>query len=89
MSPSNERFKLRTGVHESLGCTVIRFPIDNQGTYLKFETNVINTDTPIIIELDKMKQYGWYLNEVTNELTSHKDPTMKANLKFKLGSFIS
>ena len=85
LSPSNERFKLGTGVHESLGCTIMRFPIDNQGNYLKFETEVINSDTPILLGLDSIKQYGWYVNEVTNESISHKDPTMKANLIFKLG----
>ena len=85
LTPSSERFKLGNSFHDSLCKIIIRFPIDPRVNYLELETNVINTDTRILFRLDKMKQYGWYVNEVTNELICHKDPYLRLKLKLKLG----
>ena len=74
LTPGSKRFKLGNDVHDNLSKTIIRFSIDAQGNYLEFETDVINTDTPILLGLDKIKHYGWYTNEVTNEFICHKDP---------------
>ena len=49
LTPSSEKFKLGNGVHDSLGKTKIIFPIGAQGNYLEFDTDVINTDTPILV----------------------------------------
>ena len=49
LAPSNERLKLGAGIHESLGRAIIRFPIDNEGNYFEYETDVINTDTPVLV----------------------------------------
>ena len=84
LTPTSQRFKLGYCIRDSLGKTIIRLPIDAQGNYLEFETDVINRDTLILFGLDKMKHYGWYANEVTNGLICHGDPGLRIELKFKM-----
>ncbi len=85
LAPSKEKFKFGDITHESLGSTVIRFPVDAEGNYLEYETYVVNLDLPILFGLDKMKKHKWYVNEVTNELCNYDQPDMKMQLTFKKG----
>ncbi len=82
---SKESFKLGSGIYPSLGSTVIRFPIDSYGNFLEYETGVIDSDTPFLFGLDKMKQHQWYVNEVTNEFCNYDVPALKVKLTYKKG----
>ncbi len=80
--PRKEMFELGTGIHKSLGTTIIRFPIDTFGKFLEYETDVIYADTPIIFGLDKMKQHkfcSYNQPEMKKLWHNHKRSTMQVS----------
>ncbi len=83
--PSNVKFRLGDVVHNSIGSTVIRLPIDSRGNFLEYYTDIINVDLPTLFGLNNMKKHRWYVNEVTDEFCSYDNPSFKVKLKLKLG----
>ena len=53
---SSDRFGMGRHAHNSLGVVEIRFPIEQQGKFLSYETNVGDVPIPILFGLEKMKE---------------------------------
>ncbi len=83
LTSSNELFKLGKIVHKSLGKTVIRMPTDDRGNLLEYETEAIDVNLPILFGLDNMKEHRWCVNDVTDEICSQLDPSLKVKLSLK------
>lgn len=62
--PSRYQFRFRVDGHKSLRTAKIRMPIDTRYNFREYTTNITSVDVPMLFGLDKMKEVGWYTNEV-------------------------
>ncbi len=76
-------------VHSSLSKAKIRMPVDKEGNFIEYSTDVVNFDIPILLGLDVMKQLRWYVNEATNEFCSNEDKSCTIPLRPKQGHLYS
>ncbi len=79
------KFRLGGVVQESIGSTVIILPINSRVKFLEYYTHNINVDLDILFRLENMKKHQYYVNEALVEFISYNEPTLKVNLKLKLG----
>ena len=82
LTPSKELFRLGEVIHKSIGKTMIRITVDNNGNFLEYVTDVIDCDVPILFGLNKMKELRWYVNEVANQFCSYDNPELNIALRY-------
>ena len=74
-------------VHPSLVQAEIRMPVDYRGSFLFYNTNVIDVNLPILFGLDMMKRLSWHVNEFTDELIKHRNESLRVLFVYKKGQF--
>ncbi len=58
LTPSNEKFKLGDVTHPSMDEPQSRVPIDTNGNFLEYDSDVVDVYIPILFGLDNMKSYN-------------------------------
>ena len=70
LSRSQIRFKFGDGCRNSLGRMELRLPTPNGG-YIPIHTDVVDSDIPLLLGLEFLRQELLLLNYLTNELESY------------------